>query len=79
MRELKNRKIETNILKEVQSSAKDRSYTSRQSKEFKIIKFTGNMKENTDTLLQGIQCTCGIKRDYSHIIHAYGDKITKLR
>lgn len=53
--------------------------TARTSRDLKVIRFTGDMKENTNTLLEGIHCSCGLKRDYSQIIHAYGDKISKLR
>jgi hypothetical protein len=45
----------------------------------KVIKFTGNMKENIAELLTGIDCRCGFKKDYSQIINAYGDKIMRLR
>lgn len=48
-------------------------------KHMKVIKFTGNMKENIAELLTGIDCRCGLKKDYSQIIGAYGDKITRLR
>jgi hypothetical protein len=48
-------------------------------KHMKVIKFTGNMKENITELLTGIDCRCGLKKDYSQIINAYGDKITRLR
>lgn len=48
-------------------------------KHMKVIKFTGNMKENIAELLTGIDCKCGLKKDYSQIINAYGDKIMRLR
>lgn len=79
MKELKNRKIETNILNDNIYAGQSQPHTNRTSKDLKIIKFTGDMKENTNNLMEGIQCNCGIKRDYFQIIHAYSDKISKLR
>lgn len=79
MKGLKSRKIETNILTDNPYSSISQPMTARTSRDLKIIRFTGDMKENTNTLLEGIHCSCGLKRDYSQIIHAYGDKISKLR
>lgn len=48
-------------------------------KHMKVIKFTGNMRDNITELLTGMDCACGLKKDYAQIISAYGDKITRLR
>jgi hypothetical protein len=79
MKGLKTRKIETNILNDNPCVGLSQPLTTRTNKDLKVIKFTGDMKENTASLLESIQCTCGLKRDYTQIIHAYGDKISKLR
>lgn len=49
------------------------------TKESKVIKFTGNMKENINGLVMGLECNCGAKKDFIKIICTFGDKITRLR
>lgn len=45
----------------------------------KVIKFTGDMKENIDSLMTYITCRCGFKQEFQQIMNAFGDKITRLR
>ena len=79
MKALKVRKLESNLPNEDSCHNVSLPLTARTARDLKIIKFTGDMKENTASLLENMHCVCGLKRDYSQIVYAYGDKISKLR
>lgn len=65
----------TSVLK-TQSNNPEGSHWTKDSK---VIKFTGNMKDNIQGLLRNLECKCGVGKDFAQMINAFGDKITRLR